>query len=174
MALAPLPVQGRGDQATITKSILQIEDLDNPADILFMVLEPPRHGRLTRLHSERALSRFKLEELSQEQIQYIHDGSAGTEDAMMLQVNDGHSYKNVLLLVHISQRVRGHDGRFSDELMGLSCRSELLLCFYSFLSSCGKFLNLSPGSRTATENAFLCIMGLKWDNCKALCTGDLL
>lgn len=104
MALAPLPVQGRGDQVTITKSILQIEDPDNPADILVMVLEPPRHGRLTRLHSDRALTRFKLEELSREQIQYIHDGT-GTEDTAVLQVNDGHSYRNILLQVHINQKV---------------------------------------------------------------------
>lgn len=117
MALAPLPVQGRGDQATITKSILQIEDPDNPADILVMVLEPPRHGRLTRLHSDRALTRFKLEELSREQIQYMHDGSGtGTEDTAVLQVNDGHSYRNILLQVHINQKVawtKGHDGGLS-------------------------------------------------------------
>lgn len=106
MALAPLPVHGRGAQATITKSILQIEDPDNPADNLVMVLEPPQHGRLTRLQSDRALSRFKLEELSREQIQYSHDGSQGAEDTVVLQVNDGHSYRNVLLQVHINQKVR--------------------------------------------------------------------
>uniref|UniRef100_A0A0S7EJQ5 FRAS1 n=1 Tax=Poeciliopsis prolifica TaxID=188132 RepID=A0A0S7EJQ5_9TELE len=69
-----------------------------------MVLEPPRHGQLTRLHGERALGRFKLEELSREQIQYVHDGSAATEDGAVLQVNDGHSYRNVLLQVRIVQK----------------------------------------------------------------------
>lgn len=105
MALAPLTVQGRGARTTITKSTLQIEDPDNPADILVMVLESPRHGRLTRLHTDRILDRFKLEELSREQIQYVHDGSEGTEDAAVLQVNDGHSYRNVLLEVHNDQKV---------------------------------------------------------------------
>uniref|UniRef100_UPI001ED83835 extracellular matrix protein FRAS1 n=1 Tax=Scatophagus argus TaxID=75038 RepID=UPI001ED83835 len=104
VTLAPLHVRGRGALATITKSVLQVDDPDNPADVLVMVLEPPRHGRLTRLHGDRALSRFKLEELSREQIQYIHDGSEGTEDGLVLQVNDGHSYRNVLLQVHISQK----------------------------------------------------------------------
>ena len=105
MTLVPLPVEGRGALATITKTVLQVDDPDNPADVLIMVLEPPRHGRLTRLHGDRALSRFKLEELSREQIQYIHDGSEGTEDVVVLQVNDGHSYRNVLLRVHINQKV---------------------------------------------------------------------
>lgn len=104
-ALAPLPVHSRGAQAAITKSVLQIEDPDNAADGLVMVLEPPRHGRLTRLHSGRALGRFKLEELSREQIQYVHDGSEGAEDATVLQINDGHSFRNVLLQVHINQKV---------------------------------------------------------------------
>ncbi len=70
-----------------------------------MVLEPPRHGRLTHVYGDRPLSRFKLEELSREQIQYIHDGSEGTEDGAVLQVNDGHSYRNVLLQVHVNQKV---------------------------------------------------------------------
>lgn len=112
--LSALHVEGRGASATITKSVLQVDDPDNSANVLVMVLEPPRHGRLTRLHGDRALSRFKLEELSREQIQYIHDGSEGMEDGAVLQVNDGHSYRNILLQVHISQKVgqtEGDDGR---------------------------------------------------------------
>uniref|UniRef100_A0A3B5B2R5 Extracellular matrix protein FRAS1-like n=1 Tax=Stegastes partitus TaxID=144197 RepID=A0A3B5B2R5_9TELE len=107
VTLAVLPVEGRGSSATITKATLQVDDPDNAADVLVMVLEPPRHGRLTRLHGDRALSRFKLEELSREQIQYVHDGSEAEQDAAVLQVNDGHSYSNVLLRVRISQKVGG-------------------------------------------------------------------
>lgn len=105
VTLTPLQVEGRGALATITKSVLQVDDPDNPADVLVMVLEPPRHGRLTRLQGDRAVSRFKLEELSREQIQYLHDGLEGTEDGVVLQVNDGHSYRNILLQVHINQKV---------------------------------------------------------------------
>ncbi|XP_076007225.1 extracellular matrix organizing protein FRAS1 [Genypterus blacodes] len=104
VTISPLLVEARGTMATITKSVLQVDDSDNPADVLVMVLEAPRHGRLTRLHGDRPLSRFKLEELSQEQIQYVHNGSEEEEDVMVLQVNDGHSYRNVLLQVHISQK----------------------------------------------------------------------
>ncbi|KAM4616687.1 extracellular matrix organizing protein FRAS1 [Polymixia lowei] len=103
--LAPLPVESRGATATITKSVLQIEDPDNPADVLVMVLEPPGHGRLTRLHGpDRPLGQFKLEELTREQIQYVHDGSEGERDGVVLQVNDGHSYQNVLLQVLVPQK----------------------------------------------------------------------
>jgi len=105
VTLATLLVEGRGSLTTITKSILHIDDPDNPADVLVMVLEPPRHGRLTRLHGDRALTKFKLEDLSREKIQYIHDGSDGAEDGVVLQVNDGHSYKNILLQVRITQKV---------------------------------------------------------------------
>lgn len=106
VTLTPLSVEGRGSQATITKSVLHVDDPDNPADVLFMVVAPPRHGRLTRLHGDRALTRFKLEDLSRERLQYVHDGSEGAEDWVVLQVNDGHSYTNILLQVQIIQKVR--------------------------------------------------------------------
>uniref|UniRef100_A0A3Q1CIX6 VWFC domain-containing protein n=1 Tax=Amphiprion ocellaris TaxID=80972 RepID=A0A3Q1CIX6_AMPOC len=104
LTLSVLPVEGRGSSATVTKATLQLDDPDNPADVLVMVLEPPRHGRLARLHGDRALSRFKLEELSREQIRYVHDGSQAEQDVTVLQVNDGHSYRNILLRVSISQK----------------------------------------------------------------------
>ncbi|XP_032434237.1 extracellular matrix organizing protein FRAS1 isoform X1 [Xiphophorus hellerii] len=105
VTLASLTLEEPGGLAAITKSVLHISDPDNPADVLVMVLEPPRHGHLTRLHGDRALNRFKLEELSREQIQYVHDGSAAAEeDGAVLQVNDGHSYRNVLLQVRIVQK----------------------------------------------------------------------
>ncbi|XP_061586644.1 extracellular matrix protein FRAS1 isoform X2 [Cololabis saira] len=99
--LAPLSVDGRGSRATITKSVLNVDDPDNPADVLVMVLAAPLHGRLSRLHGDRTLTRFKLEDLSKERIQYVHDGTEGAEDRVVLQVNDGHSYTNILLQVQI-------------------------------------------------------------------------
>lgn len=119
MTLAPLLVRGRGAQAAITKSVLHIEDSDNAADGLVTVLDRPRHGRLARLRGGGALDRFKLEELSREQIRYVHDGSEGAGDAVVLQVNDGYSYMNVLLQVHIDPKVRF---RFSGALPSVSRR----------------------------------------------------
>ncbi|XP_046698206.1 extracellular matrix protein FRAS1 [Silurus meridionalis] len=88
----------------LTRSVLHIEDYDNPQDVLIMVLEPPQHGRLTRVHGDGQVSRFKLEELVREQLQYVHDGSSGEQDTLLLQINDGHSYQNVLVYVNIAQR----------------------------------------------------------------------
>lgn len=94
-----------GETFVLTRSVLHIEDYDNPQDVLLMVLEPPQHGRLTRVHGDGQVSRFKLEELVREQLQYIHDGSSGEQDRLLLQINDGHSYHNVLVHVNIAQRV---------------------------------------------------------------------
>uniref|UniRef100_A0A673X419 Fraser extracellular matrix complex subunit 1 n=1 Tax=Salmo trutta TaxID=8032 RepID=A0A673X419_SALTR len=99
----PLLVDG-GETAVISKAVLQIDDPDNPQDVLVMVLDPPQHGRLTRLNGDLALSQFKMEELSREQVQYVHDGSPGQRDRMLLQVNDGNSYQNILMQITITQK----------------------------------------------------------------------
>ncbi|KAM9544523.1 extracellular matrix organizing protein FRAS1-like [Salvelinus alpinus] len=68
LTLNPLLVDG-GKTSVISKTVLQIDDPDNPQDVLVMVLDPPQHGLLTRLHGDWALSQFKMEELSREQVQ---------------------------------------------------------------------------------------------------------
>nr|XP_046204305.1 extracellular matrix organizing protein FRAS1-like [Oncorhynchus gorbuscha] len=100
----PVLVDG-GETAIISKAVLQIDDPDNPQDVLVMVLDPPQHGRLTRLNGDLALSQFKMEELSREQVQYVHDGSPGQQDRMLLQVNDGNSYQNILMQISITQKL---------------------------------------------------------------------
>lgn len=160
MTLSPLLLEGRAVPATITKSVLLVDDPDNPSDVLVMVLDPPRHGRLTRLHGDRMLSRFKLEELSQEQIQYVHDGSEGTQDSLVLQVNDGHSYQNILLQVDIHQKVGwteirrlGYFYSYCDALAASAnltyihslSRTSCILCSFMWFSS----LNTSFNSLTS-------------------------
>ncbi|KAJ0067384.1 hypothetical protein NL108_003229, partial [Boleophthalmus pectinirostris] len=104
LTLSPLAVEGPGAAASLSRSVLHVEDPDNAADVLVMVLEPPQHGRLTRLHADRALNRFKLDELWRRQVQYLHDGSDSAHDSAVLQINDGHNYKNVLLRIDIHQK----------------------------------------------------------------------
>ncbi|XP_030622204.1 extracellular matrix organizing protein FRAS1 [Chanos chanos] len=99
----PLAIDA-GEAAVISRSVLHVEDYDNPQDVLLMVLDPPRHGRLMRLHGDRAATQFKLEELAREQLQYVHDGSEGTQDSLLLQINDGHSYQNLLFHVNVTQK----------------------------------------------------------------------
>uniref|UniRef100_A0A8D0CH89 Fraser extracellular matrix complex subunit 1 n=1 Tax=Scleropages formosus TaxID=113540 RepID=A0A8D0CH89_SCLFO len=91
----------RGEKILITSSVLQIEDDDNPQDVLISVQDPPRHGWLVHLHSNRSLQHFRLEELVREQLQYVHDGSDQPQDRLLLQITDGYSYQNLLVHVHV-------------------------------------------------------------------------
>ncbi|KAG7481357.1 hypothetical protein MATL_G00065830 [Megalops atlanticus] len=92
----------KGEAAVITRSALQIEDDDNPQDVLVMVLDPPRHGRLARLQGDGPVPQFKLEELVQEQLRYVHSGSGEPQDQALLQINDGHSYLNLLFHIDVA------------------------------------------------------------------------
>ena len=103
--LAPLLVDAPGAMATITKAVLHLEDPDNAAEVLLVVLEPPQHGRIAHLHGNRELGRFGLDQLSRGQVVYLHDGSPTYKDLFMLQVNDRHHYLNVPIQVLISHRV---------------------------------------------------------------------
>lgn len=95
-----------GETAVISRSILHISDLDNPQDVFITVLDPPQHGHLTHVHGDVQVTHFKLEDLDREQLQYVHDGSEGDQDRLLLQVNDGHSYQNILFHISIAQKVQ--------------------------------------------------------------------
>ncbi|KAL4623271.1 extracellular matrix protein FRAS1, partial [Arapaima gigas] len=90
----------RGERVLITSSMLQIQDDDNPQDVLISVEYPPQHGHLVRLYGDRSLQKFHLEDLAGDQIQYIHDGADQPEDKFLLQITDGYSYQNLLAHVH--------------------------------------------------------------------------
>ncbi|RXN23492.1 extracellular matrix FRAS1-like protein [Labeo rohita] len=94
-----------GETAVMSRSILHISDLDNPQDVFITVLDQPQHGHLTHVHSDVQVTHFKLEDLDREQLQYVHDGSEGERDRLLLQVNDGHSYQNILFHISIAQKV---------------------------------------------------------------------
>lgn len=128
-----------GETFLLTRSVLHIEDYDNPQDVLLMVLEPPQHGRLTRAHGDGQVSRFKLEELVREQLQYIHDGTSGEQDRLLLQINDGHSYQNILVHVSIAQRVSDHYRIMTYHLWPLDAIFFFLVVFRYFILQ-AKFL----------------------------------
>ena len=128
----PLVVDA-GQSAVVSRTTLQVDDPDNPQDVLLMVLEPPRHGRLTRLHGDRPLTQFKLEELWREQVQYVHDGSVAPGDSLLLQINDGHSYRNLLFHIQVTQKVWG--GEVSQKGVGQElCK---ILFLYPFIFAAG-------------------------------------
>ncbi|KAG8515151.1 Extracellular matrix protein FRAS1, partial [Galemys pyrenaicus] len=91
----------RGERGTITKQLLDIRDDDNPQDVVVEVLDPPLHGQLLQTLQSPAtpIYRFRLDELSRGLLHYAHDGSDSTSDVAVLQVNDGHSFQNILFHV---------------------------------------------------------------------------
>ncbi|NXS55143.1 FRAS1 protein, partial [Brachypteracias leptosomus] len=98
----------RGDTGAITEELLGVRDADNPQDVVLMVLEPPRHGRLLRARGEAALGahQFPLAELTGGLLRYAHDGSNSQDDALLLQVTDGHHVQNVLFHIKITPKDR--------------------------------------------------------------------
>ncbi|KAJ8404524.1 hypothetical protein AAFF_G00337910 [Aldrovandia affinis] len=105
----------KGEAVVITRSSLWIKDDDNPQDVLVWVLDPPWHGRLTRIDSGRPLKEFGLEELAQEELQYVHDGYGHARDSVSLLVSDGHSHLSLLFHISLAQET-GH----SPDLLSLS------------------------------------------------------
>ncbi|XP_025062352.1 extracellular matrix protein FRAS1 isoform X12 [Alligator sinensis] len=93
----------RGDIAAITDLLLDIQDNDNPQDVVVMVLDPPHHGRLVKPPGDAAseVQVFSLHELASGLLHYAHDGSDSLDDTVVLQVNDGYYFQNVLFHVKI-------------------------------------------------------------------------
>ncbi|KAJ7411871.1 hypothetical protein BTVI_48371 [Pitangus sulphuratus] len=95
---------GRGESGTITELLLGVRDSDNPQDVVLMVVEPPRHGQLLRAPGGSASSvhTFHLADLAGGRLRYAHDGSASRDDAVLLQVNDGFHFQNILFHIRIA------------------------------------------------------------------------
>ncbi|XP_006885356.1 PREDICTED: extracellular matrix protein FRAS1 [Elephantulus edwardii] len=91
----------RGESRSITTQLLDIRDDDNPQDVVVEVLDPPLHGKLLQMLPVPAapIYQFRLDELSRGLLHYTHDGSDSKDDVAVLQANDGHSFRNILLRV---------------------------------------------------------------------------
>lgn len=98
----------KGKIGTITELLLGVRDSDNPQDVVLMVLEPPRHGRLIKTpgNSASAVHIFQLDDLANGLLRYAHDGSDTRDDAVLLQVNDGYHFQNILFHIKIAPKVR--------------------------------------------------------------------
>ncbi|OXB58880.1 hypothetical protein ASZ78_012724 [Callipepla squamata] len=96
----------RGEVGTITDLLLDVRDGDNPQDVILMVLEPPRHGQLIKPPKDSASSVriFHLDDLAGGLLRYAHDGSDTQDDAVLLQVNDGYHFQNILFHVKIAPK----------------------------------------------------------------------
>lgn len=95
----------RGELGTISNLVLDIQDDDNPSDVVLRVLDPPKHGHLILLPTDVKVQVFRLEDLKRGQLRYVHDGTSSLPDKVLLQINDGHNVLNVLLLISIIEKV---------------------------------------------------------------------
>ncbi|XP_053831515.1 extracellular matrix organizing protein FRAS1 [Vidua macroura] len=91
---------GRGGTGTVSELVLGVGDSDNPQDVVLMVLEPPRHGKLLGPPGDPAT--FRLGDLAGGRLRYAHDGSDSRQDAALLQVSDGYHFQNILLHIRIA------------------------------------------------------------------------
>lgn len=97
----------RGEIGTITELLLGVRDSDNPQNVVLMVLEPPRHGQLIKSSgdSASAVHIFHLGDIAGRLLRYAHDGSDTQDDAVLLQVNDGYHFQNILFHIKIIPKV---------------------------------------------------------------------
>ncbi|KAF4802764.1 hypothetical protein TURU_022239 [Turdus rufiventris] len=93
---------GRGETRTVSELVLGLGDSDNPEDVVLMVLEPPRHGRLLGPSGDPAT--LSLGDLAGGRLRYAHDGSDSRQDTALLQASDGYHFQNILLHVSIAPK----------------------------------------------------------------------
>ncbi|XP_038647741.1 extracellular matrix protein FRAS1 [Scyliorhinus canicula] len=95
---------GRGELGVISNLILDIQDDDNPSDVVLSVLDPPKHGRLILHPADVSVQDFQLKDLKRGQLHYAHDGTNSLHDQVLLQINDGHNILNILFQIKITQQ----------------------------------------------------------------------
>ncbi|XP_053317651.1 extracellular matrix organizing protein FRAS1 [Spea bombifrons] len=98
---------GRGETGAITKSLLDLRDDDNLQEVMVAVLESPRHGRLVIPPGNTPLNQFRLDDIKNGLLHYVHDGSESQSDVILFQVNDGYNFINVLFHVKITEKLKG-------------------------------------------------------------------
>ncbi|XP_029456255.1 extracellular matrix protein FRAS1 isoform X2 [Rhinatrema bivittatum] len=108
---------GKGEVGAITSSVLDIQDDDNPQDIVVVVLDPPRHGRLVTGSGDAPALLFRLDDISGGLLHYVHDGSDSQDDVALLQANDGHYFQNILFHIQLTPKADGGPQLVSNSLV---------------------------------------------------------
>ncbi|XP_046745666.1 chondroitin sulfate proteoglycan 4 [Diprion similis] len=91
LSLSPLMVS-EGDHVLVTsQNIAMILDIAKygveETGVIFTLVTPPSHGTLALdLLNTKSDHTFTLQEINQDKIQYMHDGSENTEDSMILEL----------------------------------------------------------------------------------------
>lgn len=96
----------RGKKAVLSNEVLNILDQDNPGSVAIMLVDGPHHGQL--FVTDEKVHMFTLEELTQEQVIYSHDGSSKESDLVLLQASDEYNVVNLLLHIYIFDEEHKH------------------------------------------------------------------
>ncbi|XP_075060088.1 extracellular matrix organizing protein FRAS1 [Mixophyes fleayi] len=100
-------VVGRGEAGAITSSVLEVRDDDNPQDVIVIVLEGPKHGQLVIPPGNTHIHKFRLDDITNGVLHYIHDGSESQSDVILFQSNDGYYFQNILFQVRVAEKING-------------------------------------------------------------------
>ncbi|XP_053559271.1 LOW QUALITY PROTEIN: extracellular matrix organizing protein FRAS1 [Bombina bombina] len=98
---------GKGEAGAITSSELDLRDDDNPQDVVIIVLEAPRYGRLMIPPDTTPIHKFRLDDIRNGKLHYVHDGSESQSDMILFQANDGHNFQNILFHIKVNDKKSG-------------------------------------------------------------------
>ncbi|KAM4706664.1 extracellular matrix organizing protein FRAS1 [Discoglossus pictus] len=100
-------VVGRGEAGAINGAELDLRDDDNPQDVVVIVLEAPRHGQLVIPPGISPIHKFRLDDIRNGILHYVHDGSESQSDVILFQSNDGHYFQNILFHIKVTDKMSG-------------------------------------------------------------------
>ncbi|KAM9330542.1 extracellular matrix organizing protein FRAS1 [Gastrophryne carolinensis] len=100
-------VVGKGEVEAITSSTLELRDDDNPQDVAVIVLEAPKYGQLVIPPGNAPIQKFRLDDITNGVLYYVHDGSNSQTDAIVFQFNDGYYFKNIILHIKMTEKRNG-------------------------------------------------------------------
>lgn len=96
---------GRGEIGSLSSSVLDLRDDDNPQDVVIIVLESPKHGQLVIPPGNTPIHKFKLDDIKNGVLYYNHDGSDSHGDVILFQFNDGYYFQNILFHIKVAEKV---------------------------------------------------------------------
>ncbi|KAE8631113.1 hypothetical protein XENTR_v10001087 [Xenopus tropicalis] len=97
-------VVARGEAETISSSVLDLQDDDNAQDVVLTVLESPKNGQVVILPGKSSAHKFRLDDIRNGIIHYIHDGSDSHSDVILFQASDGYHFLNFLFRLKITEK----------------------------------------------------------------------
>ncbi|XP_071971616.1 extracellular matrix organizing protein FRAS1 [Engystomops pustulosus] len=100
-------VVGKGEVGSITGSVLDLRDDDNPQDVTVIVLTAPKFGQLVIPPGNTPIHKFRLDDITNGALHYIHDGSESQWDAIAFQANDGYYFQNILFRIKVTEKKNG-------------------------------------------------------------------